>query len=152
MKISSRFSVAIHIISLLEFYGKPTLTSDYIAGSVTTNPVVIRRILGMLKKHGIVDMNRGNGGAYLVKQVEHITMLDVYEAVCENEENQLFRIHENPNPNCPVGANIQEVVNHTCILAQQAMEKVLKQTTLADITKEIAIKIEDGKNKKEMIT
>ena len=60
MKISSRFSVAIHIISTIEIYQKPTLTSEHIAGSVNTNPVVIRRILGMLKKYGIVDMNRGN--------------------------------------------------------------------------------------------
>ena len=148
MKISSRFSVAIHIISLLELYGKPTLTSEYIAGSVNTNPVVIRRILGMLKKHGIVDMNRGSGGAYLVKQVENITMLDVYKAVCEIEEDQLFRIHENPNPDCPVGANIQEVVNITLNNAQQAMEKVLEKTTLADITKELAKKIENKNNVK----
>lgn len=146
MKISSRFSVAIHIISLLEFYGKPTLTSEHIAGSVNTNPVVIRRILGMLKKYGLVDMNRGSGGAYLVKKVEHITMLDVYKAVCETEEEQLFRIHENSNPDCPIGANIQDVVNISLINAQKAMEDVLEKITLADITKELAEKIADDKN------
>jgi len=142
MKISSRFSVAIHIISILQIYGNPMPTSEYIAGSVNTNPVVIRRILGMLKQAGIVDMKRGTGGAYLVKGVEDITMLDVYKAVGSVEDGQLFQIHENPNPMCPVGANIQGVVNVALISAQDAMEGVLQKITLADITKNLAKKIE----------
>ena len=143
MKISSRFSVAVHIISILQLYGIPMPTSEYIAGSVNTNPVVIRRILGMLKQAGIVDMKRGAGGAYLVKNVEDITMLDVYKAVGSVEDGQLFQIHENPNPECPVGANIQEVVNIAISSAQFAMEGVLEKITLADITKNLAGKIED---------
>jgi len=143
MKISSRFSVAVHIISILQLYGSPMPTSEYIAGSVNTNPVVIRRILGMLKQAGIVDMKRGAGGAYLVKNVEDITMLDVYKAVGSVEDGQLFQIHENPNPECPVGANIQEVVNIAISSAQFAMEGVLEKITLADITKNLAGKIED---------
>ena len=143
MKISSRFSVAVHIISILQLYGNPMPTSEYIAGSVNTNPVVIRRILGMLKQAGIVDMKRGTGGAYLVKSVEDITMLDIYKAVGSVEDGQLFQIHENPNPMCPVGANIQDVVNVALISAQDAMEGVLQKITLADITKDLAEKIED---------
>ena len=143
MKISSRFSVAIHIISILQLYGDPMPTSEYIAGSVKTNPVVIRRILGMLKQAGIVDMKRGTGGAYLVKSVEDITMLDVYKAVGSVEDGQLFQIHENPNPECPIGANIQDVVNVALISAQDAMEGVLQKITLADITRNLAKKIED---------
>lgn len=143
MKISSRFSVAVHIISILQLYGSPMPTSEYIAGSVNTNPVVIRRILGMLKQAGIVDMKRGTGGAYLVKNVEDITMLDLYKAVGSVEDGQLFQIHENPNPECPVGANIQEVVNVALLSAQDSMEGVLQKITLADITKNLAEKIED---------
>ena len=143
MKISSRFSVAIHIISILQLYGDPMPTSEYIAGSVKTNPVVIRRILGMLKQAGIVDMKRGTGGAYLVKSVEDITMLDVYKAVGSVEDGQLFQIHENPNPECPIGANIQDVVNVALISAQDAMEGVLQKITLEDITKNLAKKIEE---------
>lgn len=142
MKISSRFTVAIHIISLLAIYGKPTLTSEQIAGSVNTNPVVIRRILGMLKAQGIVNMNRGSGGAYLTKPVESITMLDVYKAVCEMEGDQLFRVHENPNLDCPVGANIQEVATTTLRNAQEAMEAVLDKTTLRDLIQTLTEKIE----------
>jgi len=146
MKISSRFSVAIHIISILKLYGDPMPTSEYIAGSVNTNPVVIRRILGMLKQAGIVDMKRGTGGAYLLKEAHDITLLDVYKAVGSVEEGELFQIHDNPNPECPVGANIQEVVNVSLISAQEAMEAVLQKITLADITKNLVEKIENQNN------
>jgi len=146
MKISSRFSVAIHIISILKLYGDPMPTSEYIAGSVNTNPVVIRRILGMLKQAGIVDMKRGTGGSYLLKEAYDITLLDVYKAVGSVEEGELFQIHDNPNPECPVGANIQEVVNVSLISAQEAMEAVLQKITLGDITKNLVEKIENQNN------
>jgi DNA-binding IscR family transcriptional regulator len=146
MKISSRFSVAIHIISILKLYGDPMPTSEYIASSVNTNPVVIRRILGMLKQAGIVDMKRGTGGSYLLKESSDITLLDVYKAVGSVEEGELFQIHDNPNPECPVGANIQEVVNVSLISAQEAMEAVLQKITLADVTKNLVEKIENQNN------
>ncbi len=143
MKISSRFSVAVHIISILELNNRPLLTSEYIAESVNTNPVVIRKILGMLKKAGVIDTNRGNGGAFLVKKVEDITLLDIFQAVSGIEEGKLFRIHENPNPDCPIGSNIQEVIDSSLKEAQLALENVLYNTTLGDITKKLAFKIDE---------
>lgn len=149
MQISSRFSVAVHIISLLKLYGDPMLTSDYIAGSVNTNPVVIRRILGMLKTSGFVSINRGNGGAYLIKNVEDITMLDVYRSVSNIEENKLFKIHKNTNFDCPVGANIEETVTQTFISVQNTMEEHLSKITLADVINNLSTNIEKNKKRKE---
>lgn len=143
MKISSRFSVAVHILSILQLYGDPMPTSEYIAGSVNTNPVVIRRILGMLKQAGIVDMKRGAGGAYLLKKAEDITLLEVYKAVDCVEEGQLFQIHEKPNQECPVGANIQAVIEGTLLKAQEAMEGVLQKGTLADVIYNLTDKIDN---------
>lgn len=143
MKISTRFSVAVHILSILQLYGDPMPTSEYIAGSVNTNPVVIRRILGMLKQAGIVDMKRGAGGTYLLKKAEDITLLEVYKAVDSVEEGQLFQVHENPNFKCPIGANIQNAIEGTLLKAQEAMEGVLQQATLADITYNLTDKIDN---------
>jgi Rrf2 family protein len=146
MKISSRFSVAVHIISVLQLYGNPMPTSEFIAGSVNTNPVVIRRILGMLKQAGIVDMKRGAGGAYLIKKAEDITLLEVYRAVDSVEAGQLFQVHENPNQHCPIGANIQMAIEGILLNAQEAMEGVLQKVTLADVTKNLSEKIESHDN------
>ncbi len=50
LKISSRFTVAVHILALIKIEKNYALTSNQIAESVNTNPVVIRRLMGNLKK------------------------------------------------------------------------------------------------------
>ncbi len=98
---NSRFAVAIHTLVLLAAKaGKPT-SSDYIAGSVGTNPVLIRRLMGDLRAAGIVDSRAGaTGGFVLAQPVERIGLDEIYRAV---EDAPLFARHENANPNCPIG-------------------------------------------------
>lgn len=131
-QISTRFSIAVHTLSLIAV-SPNDCTGDFIAASVNTNPVVIRRIMGMLKKVGLVDVRPGVGGASLLKDPDQITLLDIYRAVNVTEENQLFRIHENPNIRCPVGRNIEEVLQAELREAQSAMEQRLAQTTLGHL-------------------
>lgn len=141
MKISSRFSVAVHILSILSMEKNKLCTSEWIAGSVNTNPVIIRRVTGMLKKAGLVNVKSGSGGAYLLKPIEDITLLEIYKAVDVVEEGQLFQMHENPNPKCPIGANIQFVLEIILLKAQGAMEDVLKNVTMKDIVDGLLEKI-----------
>lgn len=142
MKISSRFTVAVHILSLISIQKNVLCTSEWIAGSVNTNPVVIRRIMGMLKKAGMVSVTSGTGGASLIRNLNEITLLDVYKAVEVVEEGELFQFQENPNPNCPVGANIQGVLELILISAQEAMERVLKEVTMEELVNHLSKKIE----------
>ncbi|RCX23798.1 BadM/Rrf2 family transcriptional regulator [Fontibacillus phaseoli] len=131
-QISTRFSIAVHALSLIAV-SPQDCTGDFIASSVNTNPVVIRRIMGMLKKEGLVDVRPGVGGASLLKSSDQITLLDVYRAVNVTEENQLFRIHEKPNFACPVGRNIEGVLQDELKEAQTAMEQRLGQVTLQQL-------------------
>ena len=55
LKISSRFTVAVHILALIKIEKNYALTSNQIAESVNTNPVVIRRLMGKLKKVGFIE-------------------------------------------------------------------------------------------------
>ncbi|UJF36341.1 Rrf2 family transcriptional regulator [Paenibacillus hexagrammi] len=131
-QISTRFSIAVHILSLIAV-SPNECTGDFIAGSVNTNPVIIRRIMGMLKKAGLVEVRPGVGGASLLQSPEEITLLDVYHAVNVIEDNQLFRLHEDPNIRCPVGRNIEAALQTELSEAQAAMENRLAQTKLADL-------------------
>ncbi len=133
-QISTRFSIAVHILSVIAITNGNDCTGDFIAGSVNTNPVIIRRIMGMLKKAGLVEVRPGVGGASLLKSPEQITLLDVYRAVNLIEDNQLFRVHEEPNYNCPVGRNIETVLQSELKEAQSVMEQRLAQTTLSRLT------------------
>ncbi|MFJ8100126.1 MULTISPECIES: Rrf2 family transcriptional regulator [unclassified Lysinibacillus] len=133
MKISSRFTIAVHILSIIKQNPSTICTSEFMAESVNTNPVVIRKILSYLKKAGIVQVRRGTGGAFLVKDLDTITLLEVFRSVEVVEEDKLFHLHENPNPDCPIGANIQAVLELILVQAQEAMEQVLANITMEQV-------------------
>lgn len=142
MSISSRFAVGIHILALIEINKNGVSTSEFLAGSVNTNPVVIRKIMGMLKNAGLVHVRPGVAGAELAKELAEITLFDVYKAVNVVQENELFTVHGNPNPDCLVGRNIQNTIEPLFAAAQLAMETVLSSLTLEDIVKDITTKEE----------
>lgn len=137
MSISSRFAVGIHILSLIEFNKDGVNSSEFLAGSVNTNPAVIRKIMGMLKKAGLVNIRPGIAGAELAKDLSDITLLDVYKAVNVVQENELFSVHNKPNPSCPVGRNIQDTIVPLFSIAEMALEKALGNVTIADVVNDI---------------
>lgn len=139
MQISSRFTIASHILVLLALEGdKEKQTSTSIAGSVGVNPVIIRNILAQLKEAGLVQVARGVGGARLAQAPDKITLFHVYQAVeLFGEKGKLFGFHEQPNPACQVGRNIHPLLDSRLENAQSALEKELGQTTIADLLAEL---------------
>lgn len=134
MQISSRFTIAIHILICIEtFKDDKKVTSDFLASSVNVNPVVIRRLLQQLKSAGIVNVVRGSGGTEAARPIDKITLLDIYHAVECVEDGELFHFHENPNQLCPVGRNIHNILDVRLDEIQEAMEKEMKSVTIADI-------------------
>jgi Rrf2 family protein len=136
MNTSSRFTVGIHILTLLAYGGGETMTSEYIAGSVNTNPVVIRRLLSLLRAANLVTSQGGPGGGWqLDRSARSITLRDVYIAT---EGNTLFPMPPaTPNPRCPVGSTIQSALSEHFDDARNALEKQLGQTTIANLVEEV---------------
>ena len=123
MQIPSRFTIAVHILTLIaQNKGNETkLTSDFMAGSVGVNPVIIRKTLSQLKKADLISVQRGTGGASLLKDPEEINLLQVYRAVDSiGPSGQLFSFHDNPNPACPVGRNIHGILDQSLEDVQMA--------------------------------
>lgn len=134
MQISSRFTIAMHMLACMDvFKDDYKITSEFLASSINVNPVIIRKLLSQLKDAGLIEVKRGPGGAAIAKPLDEITFLDVYRAVDCIEENTLFHFHENPNMNCPVGKNIHNILDDKLIRVQDAMERELKSITLADM-------------------
>lgn len=137
MQISSRFTIAIHIFSCIDTFEKShKVTSDFLAGSIRVNPVIIRKLLSQLKAAGLVSVQRGSGGVSIAKPPEQITFLDIYNAVECVDHGKLFHFHENPNPDCPVGRNIHQILDDKLQRVQEAMENELKKITLADVLRD----------------
>jgi len=134
--ISSRVAVAVHILAYLAWKRDEPSTSERIAGSVNTNPVVVRRIVGSLREAGLVQAQPGaGGGTTLVRDPGEITLLDVYRAVEDGEE--LFAMHADPCQNCGIGSNIREVLGGVFSQAHDAMRGVLDGVTIADVFEEL---------------
>lgn len=138
MQISSRFTIAVHILICIDIFGdtEPE-TSESLAGSIGAHPVVIRRILGQLRRAGLIRIMRGReGGAYLARPLSEITLADLFRAVESLGGDALFSFHENPNPACPVGRSIHDVLDSRLADIQRAMERAMEGMTLADIAED----------------
>ena len=147
MQIGSKFTIGVHIITAIDYFkGMDRVNSEFLAGSIGVNPVIVRTVISQLREAGLVKTQRGSSGAELAKPLNEITLYDIYRAVGSvDEEEGLFHFHEQPNPDCPVGRNIHRVLDQRLIDVQRAMEEKLRSTTLADIVKDTktAIKNEE---------
>ena len=145
MQISSRFTIAIHMLACMDvFKDEYKITSDFLASSIQVNPVIIRKILLQLKEAGLIEVKRGPGGATIAKPLNEITFFDVYQSVDCIEGNTLFHFHENPNMDCPVGKNIHRVLDDKLLRVQAAMEQELKSITLADMNSDLVKCLEEN--------
>ena len=141
MQFSSRLPIAVHVLlCILTFDGQEKLTSDFLAGSVNVNPVMIRNTLGKLKAAGLVKVDAGIGGAHLTKEPKDISLLDVFLAV--EEEEALFRFHENPNPACPVGRNVHSVLDGKLDAADDAMRAQLASVSLQTLIEDLRSRLQ----------
>ncbi|MDE6710310.1 MAG: Rrf2 family transcriptional regulator [Oscillospiraceae bacterium] len=135
MQFSSRLTIATHILLCIEtFKDDYKVTSNFLAGSINTNPVIVRNILGLLSSAGIVEIKAGVGGASLTKSPNEITLLDIFKAV--EKEESLFHFHENPNPQCPVGRTVHSVMDGKLENIQYAMENEMAKITLNQLVEE----------------
>ncbi len=129
----SQFPIAIHILTLLATTDEEWLSSDYIAGSININSVLVRKEIGNLHKFGLVVSKAGkNGGNRLARKASAICIADVYRTM--KPAQILGRLKNEPNPNCPVGRQINQHLNELYQKAEEAVIQKLGKITLRDFT------------------
>ena len=137
MQIGSRFTIGVHIITAIDYFkDMERVNSEFLAGSIGVNPVIVRTVISQLREAGILQTKRGSSGAEIAKRLNEITLYDIYKAVGSVDMEGIFHFHEQPNPDCPVGRYIHKVLDQRLIDAQRAMEEKLRTTTLADIVED----------------
>lgn len=142
MQVSTKFTIAIHILAAAEYFGKDRkVTSDLLASSIGSNPVIIRNIMGSLRDAGLIEVKRGPGGITIARPLDEMTFYDVYEAVETNKE-ELFNFHDGININCPVGRNIHAALDRRLAEAQKKFEEDLKQFCVGDVVRDLHQAIE----------
>jgi Rrf2 family protein len=108
--------------------------SAYVASSVNTHAVFLRRILGDLVAAGLVTAREGRAGGYrLARPAERITLADVYRAV--EEGGPLAPSPADPNLRCPVGAGMRRAFARTAGAAEDGLLRALSRETVADLSR-----------------
>ena len=83
---NTRFATAIHIMTLLAKDPQGWLTSDWLAGSINVNPVIVRKELGNLKSYGLIESRQGkDGGVRIGKKPEEVNVAEIYQAIKNSE-------------------------------------------------------------------
>jgi Rrf2 family protein len=132
MKTSCRFAMAVHVLAVLAYKEGDPVTSSCLADSVNTNPVVIRRLLLSLQRAKLVETRKGAGaGSRLSRSAQRVNLAEIYRAV---EEPEPFSSPaRKPNAGCPVGNCIRKTLEKVFVSAENALERDLQKTTLADV-------------------
>lgn len=132
---NARFATTLHILVLLDKAKGELLSSEYLAGSININPVMVRKELSNLRKFGLVQSKEGkNGGSSLTKNASQITLGDIYQSV---KQISLLGSQKNvPNPACPIGKNINTHLNTLYGDTELALINNLNKQTLADFSKQ----------------
>ena len=129
--MDTKFSVAIHVLILISESPTP-INSEQMAESVGTNASYIRKILALLKKAEIVDSRRGISGYSLTVAPHQLTLLQIYQAVTDEQKIHLLDIHQNPSDRCIVGHHIKPVLAGMFADIEEAFARSLAGKTLAD--------------------
>ena len=126
--------MAVHVLAVLAYKDGDRVTSELLARSVNTNPVIIRRLLLALQDARLVETRKGAGfGSRLSRSAARIDLGEVFRAVEQDEAFCLPR--KKPNQACPVGHCIQATLARVFGSALKALEQDLACTTLADVLK-----------------
>lgn len=138
---NSRFATAIHVAGMLSFAEQMPLTSEAIAQSCNTNPVVIRRIIGLLTRHGLVTVKMGTGGgARLTKRPHELKLSEIYAAL---EEGSVFEVPQfDQTHQCELGKIVRPVLANVLHQAEQGLIDKLSQLTLADVIEQVKIEMQ----------
>lgn len=132
MVVSSKLAVALHIVTALGHSDGVLVTSDRLADSVKTNPVVIRRIISELAHAGIVEARRGkSGGACLARAASSIRLVEIYRAI---EGHASFcSPAKQGDPGCAVASCMQSLIKELIEDVEHAIEERLGRYTVADL-------------------
>jgi Rrf2 family protein len=128
--------MAIHVLALMAKSCDERVKSDYLAHSVNTNPVVVRRLLRNLFEAKLVISQTGAcGGSCLTRNPKEISLIEIYRAVSCGE---VFALHrQKPDQDCPVGKGIETVLCNLQREVDAAIEEKLSKLTLQDVIERI---------------
>ena len=137
--INSQLPMAHHIMGFLAFSRGDALTSDVLAVTYGTSPVVLRRVLAKLKRAGLMQPRRGTGGdSVLAWPVDSVTLREVCEAMTKDTK---LMTPFSKGCSGPVAPILGCYVNELFADAEQALLAKLQAVTVAEMDRDVSRRI-----------
>src|SRR5260370_5282711 len=120
--------------AFVAYGGDEGTTSEAIAKSLQTNPVVVRKILKLLEREGLVALRQGRqGGVGLRRAASHITLGQIYKAV--ESESGVFAMRGQVHEGCVVACAMKRSLGPIFDSANDGVEQALSKTILAELVR-----------------
>ncbi|MEX1214228.1 Rrf2 family transcriptional regulator [Saccharospirillum sp.] len=128
MRKDSRLSRVLHVLVHLDAFDSP-VTSDVLAQMLSTNPVVVRRTMALLRDQGYVQSVKGHSGGWsLSKPLSELTLLDIHRAL---GDNSIFTIGlTDEHTQCPIEHAVNAALNDVMNEAEALMLERFGEITL----------------------
>jgi len=128
-----RFATIIHILVLIDHCKNQIISSEFIAGSINVNPVVVRREIKVLKDSGIINSKKGKeGGFYLLKDPSEIDFAMIYQLI---NAGTAWAKQNKTNPNCKIGNQMNDELEQIFSGAQDSILQYFTAIKLSEFSK-----------------
>ncbi len=130
-------ATAIQILCVIAYKAPEPTTSEIVARSLRTNPVVVRRLMKSLEQGGLIAIRPGrDGGVRLGRAPEQITLDQIHRAI--EPEIDVFALRPLNNPKCPVASKMTGLLGPIFEAADDAVATTLQRTTLGSLVTDIS--------------
>jgi DNA-binding IscR family transcriptional regulator len=131
MKYNSRLSSVLHALLHMAEQDSP-VTSDTLGRCLNTNPVVVRRTMGLLRNAGLVTSDRGHAGGWSISvDLSSVTLRQLHTAL---GEPAIYAIgNQNGNPECLVEQSVNAVLDGAFAQAEALLMERFEKITLTDL-------------------
>jgi DNA-binding IscR family transcriptional regulator len=146
MKQDSRLSSVLHALLHMAEHDGP-MTSEVLGQCLGTNPVVVRRTMGLLREAGFVTSDRGHAGGWRISvDLSTVTLRQLHEAL---GEPAIFALgNRNERPQCLVEQSVNAALDGAFADAEALLLERFAQITLATLAADFARRHADWRAQK----
>ncbi|WP_428926178.1 RrF2 family transcriptional regulator [Marinibacterium sp. SX1] len=147
MKRDSRLSSVLHALLHMADHDGP-MTSDMLGQCLGANPVVVRRTMGLLRKAGLVQSERGHAGGWRISaDLSAVTLRHLHEAL---GEPAIFAIgNRNETPECLVEQSVNAALDGAFAEAEALLLDRFAGVTLADLSRDFTRRFDARRQSKD---
>ena len=139
MRRDSRLSGVLHVLLHMAQHEGP-VTSEHMAKTMDTNPVVVRRVMAGLRDRGYVRSEKGHGGGWVLScDLTQVTLRDVYAAL--GSPSLLAIGNRTESPGCIVEQAVNAALGESFDAAEALLLERLGEVTLATLSEDVRIRV-----------